>query len=42
VERALPGARLDAAATDVGRGRRVRRSGGRLSLLPAERTDAVH
>jgi tRNA(Ile)-lysidine synthase len=42
VERVLAVARLDAAATDVGRGRRVRRSGGRLSLLPAERSDAVH
>jgi tRNA(Ile)-lysidine synthase len=42
VERVLGVARLEAVATDVGGGRRVRRSGGVLSVSADDRPDRVH
>ena len=41
VERVLAVARGEATATDVGRGRRVERSQGRLRLVPAAGPDGV-
>ena len=41
VERVLTVARGDRIATDVGRGRRVERSGGRLTLVPSAGSDRV-
>ena len=41
VERVLRVARNEASATDVGRGRSVRRSRGRLRLGPADGPGAV-
>jgi len=41
VERVLAVARGDATATDVGRGRRVERSGGRLTLVPSNAPGGV-